>query len=447
VALQLKTVTRPKIDAVIQVMLSRLAGGDDRYDPLPEPLSSEAEQLLLAAVPRVPPPAGERLATFLREAPETEQAQIHPLRIAQQWDVDEDQLLDSILAAVREGLLELRWDLLCPQCRGPKSTVPGLAKLDPEVHCPSCNIVYDGTFPDSVVVSFRPPPSLRRLDIQIACLGSPARQPHVLAQDRVDTSGSRRLRVKLEAGAYRIRTLPGRETASLIVREGGPTEPVKLVVQKRIKPSRTVAAPGEVELVVDNFAGLPLEVLVEERALPEGILTMGRLLERPGAKELLPTEALMPGVEVLTRQGVVLALEALDEHALGPAVAQVEAAGPRCMSASRRSLVAVWEGFPEALGVASVLAEAPDLQLALNSGPVTEVTLGARVLPVGATVDAALAALVGAAEGHAAIPVRRAESPEVREALGLHATLVKADFALTSGVTIHWIKFEHFGAR
>lgn len=441
VALELKTVTRPKIDAAFKTLLARLAGQDTRYDPLPPPLPADAEARLLDAVPRVPPPVGEKLATLLREAPEADQAQIHALQLGQAWQVTEDHVLDGILAAVREGMLELRWDLLCPSCRGPKQSVASLADVPESVHCPSCNITYDGTFPDSIVVTFKPAPTLRRLDVPVACLGSPFRTPHVLASEELDPSGSTTLRVTLPQGAYRIRTLPERDVVSLMVRDDAPDAPLKLAIQTRaLQPARLVARPGVVEIAVDNYAGVPLTLMLEDRALPQGVLTMGRLLERPRAVELLPPEAVMPGMDVVTRHGTVLAVQALDDQALARAERAVQSA--EVVRVSPQGLVAVWTDFAPAVRVAATLSRDAALQLALNPGPVTHVTLGDRGLPVGSTVEGALGALVGAAEGHAAIPVTRADSAEVRAVLDAHIQLIKVDFGLSSGVRVHWLEFK-----
>jgi len=440
-AIGFKQTARPKIDAVIRVMLARLAGEDTRYDPLPEPLSTQAEEKLLSLVARIPPPTGERLASYLREAPLQQQAQIHPLRLARSWAVPEDRLLDGLLSAVREGMLELRLDLLCPNCRGSKNSARSLAELTGTVHCPSCNIIYGGNFPDSIVVCFRPVADLRELDIKVECLGSPYRQPHVLAQDRLETSGSRVIELTLTPGAYRIRTLPGTHSASLIVREGVSEEPPTLRFQQdKLHPSRLLAAPGKLRLTVDNYSGRTVEVLVEDRTLPEAVLTLGRLLERPRAGELLPPQATLPGLQVLTHQGAVLALEALDGDLQRAAEVDGEAQ-PRVLSVAPQGLVAVWPEFATTLQVARQLSRNPNIQLAVNTGPVTEVGLGESTVPMGSTVEAALAALVGASENHAAIPVERADSPEVRAALDVNTRLVRVDFGLSSGVIVHWIEF------
>jgi hypothetical protein len=440
-AIELRINTRSKIDAVIQSMLARLRGEDAAYDPLPPPLSIQAEERLLSLVPRVPAPTGERLASYLRQAPLSDQAQIQPLRLAEEWDVPQDRLLDGLLIAVREGLLNLRWDLLCPDCRGPKHSLQSLSELKGMVHCPSCNIDYDGSFPDSIVVSFRPVPELRDIDIPVACIGSPYRQPHVLAQENIEISGSKSVQLTLKPGAYRLRTLPGKRSVSLIVREGVPKTALTLRVGKgKLAPARLLTPPGPLSLTVDNYSDQAVELLVEDRSMPPGVLTIGRLMERPRAKELLPPESLMPGMDVETRQGVVLALEALDLD-LDLATRVVGQAMPTLVQIAPQGLVAVWPDLHTALGVARTLSRESGIQLALNLGAVTVVNMGSKVLAMGRTVEAALSALVGAAEGHAAIPVDRAKSPQILAVLDNRTKLIEVDFPLSTGVRVHWIQF------
>src|SRR5579864_8561225 len=67
-------------------------------------------------------PAAERLATHLLDAPETELERMRPRKLARLWQVSPRKVIETCLAAVREGVLTLRWDLVCPRCRGAKVT-------------------------------------------------------------------------------------------------------------------------------------------------------------------------------------------------------------------------------------------------------------------------------------------------------------------------------------
>ena len=58
-------------------------------------------------------------------------------------------------------MLESRWDILCPRCRGAQLSATALDRLPTAAHCDSCNIGYDRDFARNVELSFRPAPSVR----------------------------------------------------------------------------------------------------------------------------------------------------------------------------------------------------------------------------------------------------------------------------------------------
>src|SRR3989442_1568348 len=82
-------------------------------------------------------------------------------------------VVELFLEATRIGVLRLSWDLLCPRCRGAKSSVAALDQLPKAAHCSACNIGYDADFARNVELSFRPAPSVRELTIGEYCLNGP----------------------------------------------------------------------------------------------------------------------------------------------------------------------------------------------------------------------------------------------------------------------------------
>ena len=63
----------------------------------------------------------QRLADLVLKAQEVDLWHIRPLKLAHEWDRPAVQVIELCLQAVRAGLLELRWDLLCPRCRVAKA--------------------------------------------------------------------------------------------------------------------------------------------------------------------------------------------------------------------------------------------------------------------------------------------------------------------------------------
>ena len=87
-----------------------------------------------------------RLADLVLKGQEVDLWHIRPLALARQWQTGPVAAIEACLQAVKAGLLEMRWDLLCPRCRVSKSWVGTLDRLPKGAHCPSCNIDYDARF-------------------------------------------------------------------------------------------------------------------------------------------------------------------------------------------------------------------------------------------------------------------------------------------------------------
>jgi hypothetical protein len=94
----------------------------------------------------IPPALVDRLTRFVAEGAEVDLQRIRPLRLAKIWRADERAVIELCLRAVRAGLLTLRWDVLCPNCRGGAAIASSLDELPRGAHCPSCNLDYDRDF-------------------------------------------------------------------------------------------------------------------------------------------------------------------------------------------------------------------------------------------------------------------------------------------------------------
>ena len=104
------------------------------FEPPPPSLPRGARDRAAALVDRIEAtPNGHglarRLATWLMTAQEFDLTRIRPLILAERWGEDDRHVIEYCLQAVREGMLELRWDLLCPRCRGAKFTATSLDQI------------------------------------------------------------------------------------------------------------------------------------------------------------------------------------------------------------------------------------------------------------------------------------------------------------------------------
>jgi eukaryotic-like serine/threonine-protein kinase len=123
-----------------------------------------------------------RLASTLTGADDLTLLRIRPYALADAWGADRRAVLELCLAATRAGLLDLRWDLLCPLCRGAQASPSSLRDLTSSVHCETCRIDFTADLERLVEVTFRPNPAIRPVEDREFCVGSPQRTPHVVVQ-------------------------------------------------------------------------------------------------------------------------------------------------------------------------------------------------------------------------------------------------------------------------
>ena len=288
-----KTFTRLAEDAAAYA-----AGRRDTPFTMPHPrLPPEAGARLSAAAEElarqgVAPALVQRLADFIAEGAEVDLSRIRPLQLARDWRVAERDAIELCLRAVRVGLLTLRWDLLCPNCRGAPAGSGSLDGLPRGAHCPGCNIDYERDFARNVELTFRPAPAIRPIADGQFCLFGPMTTPHVVLQQTLQPGETREVEADFAPGDYRVRPLhPGRD-ASLVWAGGGFPEVMAEADGMRLGPP---APAGVVRLV--NRSGRELTFAIESRTWVREALTAHRATSMQIFRDLFSTEVLRPGDE------------------------------------------------------------------------------------------------------------------------------------------------------
>jgi class 3 adenylate cyclase len=155
----------------------------------------------------------QRLADLLLTAPDQDLVRLRPYVLADTWDAPRRTILELFLSAAKIGLLNMRWDMLCPLCRGAKVIASSLDEVKKGIHCTTCNIDFEADLAQNVELTFTPHPQIRPVYEQTYCVGGPMVTPHILVHQIVEPGETRVLPVEIKAGSYRIRTQqPGVET-------------------------------------------------------------------------------------------------------------------------------------------------------------------------------------------------------------------------------------------
>ena len=235
----------------------------------------------------------KRLAEHILKALETDLLRIRPLALAKLWAAEDRLVIECCLQAVRAGLLEMTWDILCPRCKGAKQTVAGLDQLPTGAHCGSCNIDYDRDFSKNVELTFRPTPSVRPVEAGEFCLFGPMTTPHVKVQQTLSPGQSVDIEAALERGDYRLRLLdPGGET-DIAWSVGGFPE---VIADGDTVVAGPPAPAGRVRLT--NRGPRAMTLIIETRAWASDALTADRVTALQSFRDLFSDAVLRPGDEV-----------------------------------------------------------------------------------------------------------------------------------------------------
>ncbi|MCA1596971.1 MAG: DUF5939 domain-containing protein [Chloroflexi bacterium] len=127
-------------------------------------------------------PLAARLFQYLSAASDRELIRMRPFVLAKDWGVDRYEVLGLFLRAAHRGVLDLSWDVLCPNCRGTPARLGRLEDVKTRVHCEDCQVTFDASFDRAVEVTFRPNARYRPLEAAVYCSGGPRNTPHILAQ-------------------------------------------------------------------------------------------------------------------------------------------------------------------------------------------------------------------------------------------------------------------------
>lgn len=148
----------------------------------------------------------DNLYEYLHRADNLSVQRMRPYALADIWNIPRRTVLETFLRATRAGMLDMFWDLLCPECRGVAEDYGKLSDLKGHAHCNTCQIEFDANFDKNIEVIFRPNPSVRFVDNQIEfCVGSPQRQPHIIFSMVVPPREQLPFGTMLNEGRYRLK--------------------------------------------------------------------------------------------------------------------------------------------------------------------------------------------------------------------------------------------------
>lgn len=239
---------------------------------------------------------GGRLERWILERPDADVWTMRPKQLAREWQADERQVVELFLLAARQGMLSLRWDLLCPNCRVGKAPTARMDEIPQGTHCPTCNIDYGRDFNRNVELVFQPSKSIRPLLGGEYCLFGPMSTPHILLQVQVEAGRSHNEQLTLPAGSYRLRTLePGNHLTFDCQGDALPVLTIGIDNQLSLSPTHG-SEPSQLQ--INNHSQRTRVVIVEQRQWMRDVLTAKEATLLQCFRDLFDEHILRPGDHV-----------------------------------------------------------------------------------------------------------------------------------------------------
>lgn len=377
----------------------------------------------------------ERLIDFVDTSEADEAAHIRAYALADRWNIPRRIVLELCLAATRRSLLDLRWDVLCPMCRGVKVTAAQLSDIGDEVHCASCNLNFHVNFDRAIEVTFRPNPAIRPLEVMDYCVGGPQLTPHLVAQLHLAPNEGHTLTMAFEAGAHRIRTrarYPSAIPGHIDLRVSGdageqPGHAVTVIGAADGWSADPVVVDPHAAITIENHTAHDQFVVIERVAWNDQATTAVDVSTVQAYRDWFSAQALRPDVQLgITHLAVLFTdlrgstlmyrtigdapafsrvlehFDVLRSNVDGAEGALIKTIGDSIMAAFLQPAAGVKAGLDILRGMAELNAHRSDfplrLKMGLHTGPAIAVTLNDRLDYFGTTVNIA-SRLEGQAQG------------------------------------------------
>jgi adenylate cyclase len=270
------------------------------------------------------------LRAHLLEQGDDEVLEMRPHALASRWNSARDEVLRLCLYATKIGMLNLSWNLLCPNCRMPKFTYATLFLLQEAFHCDLCGVDYRATFDRYVELRFSVHPGIRKAVKAVYCIGGPTNTPHILVQQFVAKGEEAIMAFPRTSDRLRLRVLRKNHVAPF---EAGPITdpkavPLRIAYGDQGWPDKSLPTPAaDTNLLIANHSAGDVIVVLEKVDWDPLAVTAAGVLVLQEFRELFSSEVLTPGVQVGVEHVAILFSDLLDSTALYEAVGDGPAYG------------------------------------------------------------------------------------------------------------------------
>ncbi len=242
---------------------------------------------------------------------------MRPYELADAWSADRAAVLELMIHAGHDHLLEPARDVVCPKCMIAHESVQALEHVSRAGSCSACASSFERDLRDGVELVFMAHPTVREIERVTYCAGAPAKRPHILVQQVLEPGEERAVVIELPRGTYRVAgalaTTPwdllvsavGFETHCEIEASGG-----------RIEGRPAVLRAGEVAFLLRNMTDREETFRIERPGARHDSVSAAMALTNPSFRLFFSAHVPARGEHLPVKQLAFLFVEALHREAL-----------------------------------------------------------------------------------------------------------------------------------
>lgn len=240
----------------------------------------------------------EKMSDLIRTGDELSLSRMRPFSLSQIWGFPKLNVLKVFLYATRIGILDLKWDVLCPLCRGAKHTSDSLKELENNIHCDTCNIDFTADFSQLVEITFRPNKLICNINYYPFCVGGPQVTPHIVAQQLLKPSEEKIIKPSLEEGRYRLRYNNLNNGQLIICSNLNGEEKIICNLNIKISTGNEPVIKSEPEIIIKNNTDIEQLFIFERIAWSDNAATAAQVTSLQVFRDLFAKEALRTGEQI-----------------------------------------------------------------------------------------------------------------------------------------------------
>ncbi|TGN19959.1 adenylate/guanylate cyclase domain-containing protein [Leptospira idonii] len=240
---------------------------------------------------------------WIRNASDNELDRIRIKFLSKLLRIDFEEMLLLFLHGSRLGIFTLSWDIVCPHCRGVRTSLQKLGDLPDKDECEVCEVEFETTGKNSIEVTFHMHPSVRKVEKQIYCAAEPATKKHILLTKSVPSGKGYSSHLLIPPGLYRLRKKGDKLFHFLDVKDSYESQEILWLDESIHQEIKVKSKPT---LVFQNNSDKQETIILEERKEDQISLRPSELFNFSEFRDLFSEEAIATNLQLDIGQQTIL---------------------------------------------------------------------------------------------------------------------------------------------